>query len=259
MVHRLAALLPFTERQEVASPLSYAASLVNALQGLALPFNLLPVERRKVISPWLWVPSIVLVVALAGLGLALAYYQDYENKRLLELLDKEAAALQPVLLRKKALDREMGLTQKRIDYLVQLGASPQQDLETLKELTRILPQNAWLARLELTRKTATLAGETDQATELLRVLDASPYFQGSEFLGTPGRSANGKEAFQIRTQRREIPRVAPAPTPTPSVGGPNVTPQRPVMPVPGMAPTMPITGPPPGMAPGMPNNPGGPR
>lgn len=244
-VHRLAALLPHAERLDVASPLSYAASLANAVPALSLPFNLLPVERRIVVSPWRWVPTIVLVILLAGLGLALSYYQDYESKRLLALLDKEAAALQPILIRRKAVDRDIAALQKRIEQLNQVAALPQQDLDALRDLTRVLPANTWLARLDLSRTSAVIAGESDAAAELLRILDSSTLFKSSEFIGTPGRSAAGKEAFQIRTQRKELPKPVPvpvaAPTPNPAnPGAPAVAPGQAQMPagprMPGMMP-----------------------
>ena len=58
----------------------------------------------------------------------------------------------------------------------------------------------WLNLLEITRTQVTLAGETAQAAPLLRIIDASPLFQGSEFAIPPSR-VNTAEAFRIRTQR----------------------------------------------------------
>jgi hypothetical protein len=46
----------------------------------------------------------------------------------------------------------------------------------------------------------TLAGETSQAAPLLQAIDASPLFQGSEFVIPPSR-VNNAEAFRIRTNR----------------------------------------------------------
>ena len=67
-------------------------------------------------------------------------------------------------------------------------------------MTRILPPPAWLNLLEITRTQVTLAGETPQAAPLLQAIDASPLFQGSEFVIPPSRIANA-EAFRIRTNR----------------------------------------------------------
>ena len=73
-------------------------------------------------------------------------------------------------------------------------------MDVLGEMTRILPPPAWLNLLEITRTQVTLAGETAQAAPLLQTIDASPLFQGSEFVIPPSR-VNNAEAFRIRTNR----------------------------------------------------------
>ena len=58
-------------------------------------------------------------------------------------------------------------------------------MDVLAEMTRILAPPAWLNFLEITRTQVTLAGETAQAAPLLQTIDASPLFQGSEFVIPP--------------------------------------------------------------------------
>jgi hypothetical protein len=74
------------------------------------------------------------------------------------------------------------------------------DMDVLGEMTRILAPPAWLNLLEITRTQVTIGGETLQAAPLLQTIDASPLFQGTEFVIPPSRAANG-EAFRIRTTR----------------------------------------------------------
>ena len=68
-------------------------------------------------------------------------------------------------------------------------------------MTRILPPPTWLTQLEIMPSQVIVAGETDQAAPLLRVIDASPVFQASEFAMPPVRSPAG-EMFRIRTTRK---------------------------------------------------------
>jgi len=74
-------------------------------------------------------------------------------------------------------------------------------MDVLNELTRILPPPTWLNLLEITRAQVTIAGETGQTAPLLKVIDDSPLFQGTEFAMPPLRTPAG-EAFRIRTTRR---------------------------------------------------------
>jgi hypothetical protein len=48
-----------------------------------------------------------------------------------------------------------------------------------------------------------VTGETDQAAPLLKIIDASPQFQSSEFVSPPVRSTSG-ELFRIRTTRERL-------------------------------------------------------
>lgn len=248
LVARLAALLPRAQREDVTWPLAYAASLAGALPGQSLQVNLLPADRRTVSSPWRWVPTIVLLVLLAVLGLGFSYYQEYENRRLLTKLDAEIAKVQPRVLQVSTLQKQIEEKGKRLGYLVDIAGYPQQDLDVIRELTRILPGTAFVARLDITRSDVALAGEVDQSMELLRMLDNSPLFRDSEFTSTPSRSPNGKELFQIRT-RREFP-LPPKP---------GVQPQQPQVPQPGVqllppgvnSTPLPRVAPPPPLPPGV--------
>ena len=234
---RLATLLPVAEKLDASGPVAYAASLASALPSQAIGVNLLPVDRRKTSSPLRWVPTIILLVLLMGLGLGFAYYQEYENRRLLQKLDAELARLQPRVASVRSIDAQIEATTKKLAFLTNLATYPQQDLDTLRELTRIMPMTAYVSRMDMTRSDIGLVGEIDQSLELLKMLDSSAYFKESEFSSAPGRLPTGKEMFQIRT-KREVPGSAPAP----AAAGP-AAPAAPVInstPVPRIAPPPPL-------------------
>lgn len=216
---KLAALLPVADMAAPSGPLAFAGALASALPSQSLDVNLLPVDRRKTSSPLRWVPTIVLVVLLMILGLGFAYYQEYENRRLLTKLDAEIAKLQPRLVSVRNADTQIEATRKKLMFLNTIAAHPQQDLDTLRELTRVMPMSAFVSRMDLTRTDVGLVGEIDQSLELLKLLDSSPLLKDSEFISAPGRSPNGKELFQIRA-KREAP--APAPAAPPQVNQPGI-------------------------------------
>ncbi len=70
----------------------------------------------------------------------------------------------------------------------------------LAEMTRVLPPPIWLTNMEVTRAQVTVAGEAEQAAPLLKQIDASPYFEASEFAMQPIRTPSG-EGFRIRANR----------------------------------------------------------
>jgi Tfp pilus assembly protein PilN len=199
---RLASILPLArESSHIPTPLSYSAALAGALPRQSLAVNLLPAERRTVSSPWRWVPTAVLVLLLSIVGLGFATYQEYENRRLLAKLDAELAQLLPSVNRVRNLEAQINAQHAQLTALASYASWPAEDLAVLRELTRLLPLNTYVAALELTRDRVTFSGETEQSMELLKLMDDSPLFADSEFLGAPARQPNGKETFQLRAIR----------------------------------------------------------
>jgi hypothetical protein len=77
-------------------------------------------------------------------------------------------------------------------------------MDVLSELTKILPgPPTWLNLTEISPRQVVLGGETDQAEPLLKILDASPLFEASEFQAPPVRLPNGW-LFRIRTNREGV-------------------------------------------------------
>lgn len=210
-VSRIAPLLPVTIHGEPGSPYSYAAALYGALPNHHLSLNLLPTERRKVSSRLRWVPTLLLLIALAAVAFGLSYYQEIENRNLLVRMRGEIARVEPEVRRVESLEAATAKAQARIDALQVLANYPRQDLELLRELTRLIAPPAWLGRLDINRASVQLAGEVDQAADLLRLLDASPLLKSSEFTGGTGKTADNREVFSIRSLR-EFPAAAPATT-----------------------------------------------
>jgi Tfp pilus assembly protein PilN len=173
------------------------------------------------------VPTLVLLILLMALGMAFAYYQDYQNQQLLARLDAEIASLQPRLTQIKLLDAQILDAQKKLEFLTTFNAYPQQDLDTVRELTRVMPMTSYISRMDLSRTGIGISGEIEQSMELLKMLDSSPFFKDSEFTSSPVRNQLGKEMFQLRAKREfgspapvAQPSPAPVSTPIPKVAPP---------------------------------------
>ena len=74
------------------------------------------------------------------------------------------------------------------------------DMDVLAELTKLLPPPTWLQSFVMDEGQVVISGEADQAAPLLKILDASPLFEASEFVSPPAR-AHGMERFSIRIRR----------------------------------------------------------
>jgi len=190
--------------------LPYAAALAGACPRLAPSANLLPVAQRRSNSRAMYIPTAILGLLLLLILIALALHSSWEDRRYLADLEAQIARIEPRAKRAVALDRELVRAQNRTRVLDEFRSRTKQDLETLNGLSDLLAPPTWTSIVQLAPDSASIYGEADQAAPLLKVLDGSPYFQSSAFLGAiaktpapPGVPA--MEQFQIRSVRRSRP------------------------------------------------------
>lgn len=179
---------------------AYAAALASACPALVRVGNLLPSESRQSSSRLPYAPTIALAAVLALMAVALGASHGIADRRLLEKLQAETAQLQPAAGKAQALDGALAVNAARIDTLGSFRKRSKADLDALSELTRILPPPAWANAVEISRAAVTVSGEADQAAPLLKVIDSSPLFAGSEFTMAPIRTPAG-EMFRIQANR----------------------------------------------------------
>ncbi|MEI9815279.1 MAG: PilN domain-containing protein [Acidobacteriota bacterium] len=184
---------------------AYAAALSAACPLSSSSLNLLPAELRQVRSAWQWVPTVGLgaAVVLAAIGLLL--FDGYYNGSYLQSLNQEIAKVQPRAQRAAALDQEIQATRARTALLDNLRKHGKADMDVLAGMTSLLAPPIWLRSLDMNPKEVSVTGEADQAAPLLKEIDGSPLFEGSEFTSPPSRIQN-VENFSIRTLRTGAPR-----------------------------------------------------
>ena len=205
---KLEEILPLPAVNPVENDLSrnampYATALAGACPRLAPAANVLPPEHRRSNSRALFLPTIVLSVLLLLVAGTMWAYSSYSERRYLRQLQAQIAQLEPQARRAAALDRQLEDVRGRARLLDQFRGQTRNDLDALNEITRLLDPPAWSNAINLTRDTARILGEAPQAAPLLKLLDASPLFESSQFL-TVQRSGS-MESFQILTHRERRP------------------------------------------------------
>ena len=161
--------------------------------------NLLPAERRAANSRAMFIPTAILAALLVLTMAAAVVYSRWADHRYLGKLQEEIARLEPQARRAAALDAEIALTRGRARLLDEFRDRTRQDLEALNELSALLPPPIWTNSIELTRDAVNVNGEAEQAVGLLKVIDASPLFQESDFAVLARSGSN--ELFRIRSKR----------------------------------------------------------
>jgi Tfp pilus assembly protein PilN len=148
------------------------------------------------------VPTVTLATLLLVLAVVLGAQGTYEQRRQLSLLRGEIARYEPVAKKAEGLAKAAERARSRARVLDTFQRRTSANLDALGEITGLLAPPAWLNGLEIDGNTITITGQIDQAAPLLKLLDSSPFFRNSEFVGQIGK-AGPNEVFRIRTTREE--------------------------------------------------------
>jgi hypothetical protein len=182
----------------VAMP--YATALASACPRLSLRLNLLPPALRENSSRLMYVPAIALGVLLLLSAGALSAYSAWLDRSYLDQLRSEIGRLEPEARKPMQMDHAIEDARKRSMLLDNFRSQTRADLDALNEVTRLVAPPGWANSLELTRDAVRVFGETENASGLLKVLDASPLFDSSEFALPITHTQNG-DTFSIRAHR----------------------------------------------------------
>ncbi|MCC6591396.1 MAG: hypothetical protein IT168_32220 [Bryobacterales bacterium] len=179
-----------------------AAAIAGACPRLALPANLLPVDRRSQTSRLIYIPTLILTVLLLVITIVLWLQPSHEDKKYLAQLNSEVRTLERQAVKASQLDRDAQKALAKIAVLDRHRRRSQADADALRELTNVLQPPVWLNLLQITRIDAIMNGEAEQAAPLLKVIDESPIFKDSAFSQSMTRIGGATaESFIIRTQR----------------------------------------------------------
>jgi hypothetical protein len=138
-----------------------------------------------------------LLLLVAGTMVA---YASWSEKQYLKQIGGLIAHLEPLHRRADFLDKETERTRARAQLLDQFRKQTRMDLDALNELTHLLEPPAWSNGIDLARDSARISGEAPQTAPLVKILDASPFFEKTEPQMSTARGS--VESFQIRTNRR---------------------------------------------------------
>jgi Tfp pilus assembly protein PilN len=159
--------------------------------------NLLPPEARPWTLSRAQLVTVGTITVTALLGLALGLTHVVKTERYLDRLAQEIRRLDPEVKAVETLAAELARKRAVLSALqaAQDGRIPA--LPALRELTETLPAGAWLQGLTMDRGGIELVGQSDAASALIPLLEASDRLERAEFT-SPVTKIQNKEQFRIR-------------------------------------------------------------
>lgn len=170
--------------------------------------NLLPMERRPR-RRRLALNLNRLLLGLAGLLLAAALILPlWQMREVVVYLNQRIAGVQPAVQAVEKLRAERDRLEQDLRFIIGKKQARPPAVEILDELTRIIPDHTWLAGVQLSGDQLVIQGTSSASSELIEIIEASPYFQDTAFRAPVTKNPrSGLEGFQIATRIR--PEAAP--------------------------------------------------
>lgn len=196
--------------QDFAFPRALAELAVAVAAGpRTRTLDLLPVARRPrrlTKGQWLTVATATATIVLA---LTALLYPGYRSNRHLGRINRNIERLTPEVRAVERVQADVDRRRKLLAMIDGIEATAVRPLPVLRELTELLPADAWVTSLSLDAKGVELTGQAAAASTLIPLLENSSRLERVEF-SSPVTRGRDKEQFRIRASWEATAKPAPA-------------------------------------------------
>jgi Tfp pilus assembly protein PilN len=173
-------------------------ALTGMIRRPAFRLNLLPQERRLHQSRWAYVPAAILGAAILVLCCGLAFHKTVQNRKLAQTLNAQIQSLKAPVDRILSYREQADELEKKAKSVEDLLSKKDMNLESLRELTSILPQDTFLNTYRYQDGTIQISGMSASASDLIPKLEKSPLFKDVVQRGMIYKNPQtGKEQFNF--------------------------------------------------------------
>jgi Tfp pilus assembly protein PilN len=237
---------------EVGSRGAIELALAVAIAPAERPLDLLPAALR----PFRLTRSQMITAGVAAAAVILALtalvVPGQRDARRLATINQDIVRLDGDVRAVEQMLKELDTKRKLVATVEGLETAALHPLPVLRELTDLLPNDAWLTLLSLDAKGVELTGQANAASALIPLLENSPRLERVEF-ASPVTRGRDREQFRIQAAW-ERGGTAPVAAASPrAAGGPVAPAPAPGPAVPPAAVTRPPVPPPAAQAPGAPS------
>jgi general secretion pathway protein L len=167
--------------------------------------NLLPIELRKKRRKGGLLTTLILIGLIFLLGITSLSTNLIKERRDLRRLEDNIADLKTQVSFIEQKQKEADEITKELRFFDAAKNSQPRKLEILKELTGILPNDAWLTNLAFDENRVVINGFASSASSLIPILDNSSLFQNVEFASPITKGMNSSERFKIKLEIESVP------------------------------------------------------
>ncbi|MGH7829041.1 MAG: PilN domain-containing protein [Candidatus Binatia bacterium] len=177
-----------------------AGSALHGVREATFSVNLLPgsirKRERRTLSRLNALLSLVLLIGLAILG---GSYVVKDEIRLRQLKN-ESSKIGPSLEALRRQEEELTRLRNEISFLAGFKERRGEILRVLDELSRIVPNSAYLSNLRFRDGTVELQGNAENTSNLVPILERSPLFKNVGFNAPSNRGRDNRETFSLKAE-----------------------------------------------------------
>jgi general secretion pathway protein L len=192
----------YAGEKEIAHSL-FLPALGVALRGIreaSFPVNLLPGSKEEVKGKALsWINRGLAALLALGLCAWGASYPFKDEIRLRQLQGENQKLVSSVnVLRTE--EEELGRLREQLSFLTALQKRRGEFLRVLEELSRTVPNTAYVSNLRFRDGGVELQGNADSASNLVPLLERSPLFKSVGFNAPSNRGRDNRETFSLKAE-----------------------------------------------------------
>ncbi len=145
--------------------------------------------------------SAVLAVIAALLGLAVVALPLLVQQRGIAALNEHLQTIEPAALEADGIRAEIQAAASRSRFFYDKRVAAPMKVLIIDELTQVIPDDTWLARLEISGLTVRIHGESANASELISLIEESDYLKAAEFASPVTKNPrNALDRFVIESK-----------------------------------------------------------
>jgi len=171
-----------------------------ALGGASLvgfDVNVVPRRLRRGSARVQAVVSYILAACILIVGLAFLLREPYQQRGYASQIEGEIAKLEPQVKRLVKQEGEWKALTQRYQLLLRHLKARDSNLDALKTLSTVLPQDTFLVSYRYQNETVTISGISTSALDVQSALEKTPVFQGVQFSAPITRDSSGKDRFTM--------------------------------------------------------------
>lgn len=145
------------------------------------PVNLLPLEKRRTKRFDVKRLNLALTVLLAALLVAAITIPLVQKNRAIAAVEAQVQAAAAEARQGAELRQDLEKMAEASQFLVKKKASDVMVVEVIDEVSRILPDHTWIARLDLSGTELQVQGQSSASSSLIGIIESSPWFEDVRF------------------------------------------------------------------------------